>query len=145
MREPLFVVGTDPVLGRLRRMRVPVLVGALLGLLVGIAVHQTTPPTFTAQIAVELPMLRDRIDLNPGGARGAPLSIDTDAQLVLSDPVVQAIATAEQRPERQVRASLVVTARPHSRILVVSYTTRTADFASRTASAGAVLCRDDTR
>lgn len=131
MREPLFVVGTDPVLGRLRRMRVPVLVGALFGLLVGIAVHQTTPPTFTAQVAIELPMLRDRIDLNPGGTRGDTISVDTDAQLVLSDPVVQAVAGGEQRPERQVRAALLVTARPLSRILMVSYTTRTADLAAR--------------
>ncbi len=130
MREPLFVVGSDPVLARLRRLRVPVLVGALLGLGAGVAVHQLTAPTWTAQVVLELPQLRDRIDLNPGGARGQVVSIDTDAQMVLSDPVVRAVAQDEGRPERDVRAAMLVTARPLSRVMLISYTSRSADAAS---------------
>lgn len=138
MRPPLFEVGSDPVLGRLGRLALPAVLGALLGLVAGLGVHQLTPPTYTAQVRVELAGLRDQMDLNPVGSRGQLVSVDTDAQLATSDAVVLAVAAQQQRPVRTVRASLVVTARPVSRILVLSYTARSAQAAQE----GAALAAD---
>lgn len=135
VRPPLFVTGSDPVLGRLRRLVVPVLVGTLLGLLAGIAVHSATPATWTAQVAMELSSVRDRMDLNPTGTRGDLVSFDTDAQLAYSDAVVLAVAVDQQRPVTTVRSSIEVSARPLSRILLLSYTARSPDAAQD----GAVL------
>jgi len=129
VRPPLFDVGSDPVLGRLRRLTLPAVLGALLGLVVGLGVYQLSPPTYTAQVSVELAGLRDQLDLNPGGSRGQLVSVDTDAQLAQSDAVVLAVAALQQRPARTVRASILVTARPASRILVLSYTARSPEAA----------------
>lgn len=135
MAPPLFAVEPGSLTGRLSRLVVPVLVGVLLGLLVGFGVHRSNPATWTAQVAVELTGVRDRMDLNPTGTRGNLVSVDTDAQLVRSDAVVLAVALAQQRPEATVRSALEVSARPLSRIMLLSYTARSPEAAQD----GAVL------
>lgn len=146
MQETLLRNGSDSLFALLRRFRVPVLVGCALGLVIGYLVHQTTRPTWTAQVTVELPLLRDRIDLNPIGDRGDVLSADTDAQIVLSDPVVRAVSAADGSGAAAVRASLQVTARPLSRILLISYTSPSAEGArTGAAAAGSAFLRERER
>lgn len=137
MRPPLFDVGSDTVLRRLRRFAVPAVLGAVLGLLAGLGLHQLTPATWTAQVSVELAGLRDQLDLNPTGPRGQLVSIDTDAQLARSDAVVLAVAVEQQRPPDTVRSSILVTARPLSRVMLLSYTARSPEAAQEGAALAA--------
>ncbi len=138
MRPPLFVVGTDPVLGRVRSHSMLVMGGAVLGLLAGFGVYQQSPETHTATAAVELTSLREQLDLNPVGQRAQWVTLDTDAQLAHSDAVVLAVAAQQQRSTLAVAQSLSVTARPQSRVLLLHYRAKTQEAARQGAQTAAV-------
>jgi len=124
----LTIVTSDAILTRGLRGRAW-LVGGLLGLLVGIGVHWTTPPEYTATTVVELSEAAAIIDLSPVAARPRLLSVDTDAQIVAADDVVSAVAEATGQTEPTVRRSLLVSARPLTRVLEVSYRTSSPEIA----------------
>jgi hypothetical protein len=128
----LTIVTSDAILTRGLRGRTW-LVGAFLGLIAGAGMYVATPPAFTATAVVELAEASPVIDLSPLAARPRLVSVDTDAQIVVSDEVLSAVADATNQPTTVVRRSLVVTARPLTRVIQISY--RTASAA--TARAGA--------
>lgn len=121
MPTRLTLVTSDPILARGLRGR-DWLVGAVLGLLVGMGLYWATPPNYTATAAVELSEAAPTIDISPVGARPRLVSVDTDAQILVGDEVVSAIAQATGTTRSKARTSLAVAARPLTRVLEISFT-----------------------
>lgn len=111
------------------------LAGAVLGLAVGAGLYWTTPAQFRSTTVVELPQTAAAVDLSRLGRRAQPVTADTEAQILGSDQVVDAVARASGDPKRWVRESVTVTARPSTRILEITYTSRTPASATRGADA----------
>ncbi len=130
--RPLFE-GSDPVLTSLWPCRRYVAIGAVIGLLLGAIVYRLTVPIYTASVTVELSEVGDQIDLNPAGGQLDVVTQDTDAQIVRSDVVVQAVSAASGAAPGYVRQALGVSARPLSRVLDIRYT----DVSEKAALAGA--------
>jgi hypothetical protein len=137
MSSRLNVANPDLVMRHLAHGRVW-LAGAALGMVLGGCVFITTPAEFSATAAVELSAVSPTIDL--GAVRGRPKleSVDTDAQMLASDEVVAAVAKASGDPSSWARSSVSVSARTLTRVLEITYTSRT----PRGASAGANSAAD---
>lgn len=114
-------VGGDPVLRYGRQARAWIFGGSLIGLLVGAVLTLTAPTTYHATVAIELSDVSPVVDLNPAGARAKTVTVDTDAQLVLADPVVSSVASDLGVTANQARRSLTLSARPLSRVLEIGY------------------------
>jgi hypothetical protein len=114
------------------------LAGALIGLILGGVFYGRTTPEYTATAAVELSAVSPAVDL--GGVRGRPQmeSVDTDAQMLASDEVVAAVAKASGDPEEFVRKSMGVTARNLTRVLELTYTSKSSKGALAGADSAAV-------
>lgn len=110
-----------------RRHAVALVVATLIGAALGAAFQLGRPATFTASESVLLPSDRSTSSNEP------PVTIDTDAQLVTSDPVLKAVsaATGGTSTHAQVAARLDVTAIPNTRILHIAYTAASPDQALR--------------
>jgi hypothetical protein len=121
MSSRLTFVTSDAIMTRGLRGRTW-LVGGMLGLLVGIGIYYETPPAYTATSVVELASLSPVIDLSPTAGKLPPFTIDSDAQIVTDGQVVSAVAKTTKQPSAKVRRSLAVSARPLTRVLVISYT-----------------------
>ena len=119
--RPLFE-GSDPILASLWPCRRYVALGAVIGLLLGVIVYALTVPIYTASVTIELSEVSDQVDINPAGGQQGMVTQDTDAQIVRSDAVVQAVAAATGAPPGYVRQALGVSARPLSRVLDIRYT-----------------------
>ncbi len=119
--RPLFE-GSDPILASLWPCRRYVAIGAVIGLLIGAIVYALTVPIYTASVTIELSEVSDHVDINPAGGQQGMVTQDTDAQIVRSDAVVQAVAAATGAPPGYVRQALGVSARPLSRVLDIRYT-----------------------
>lgn len=104
-----------------RRVSWSVVVGAIIGALIGGAWFVHRQPTTTATAAVELTSLTAVADLSAVGGKGNIVTVDTDAQLLQSDEVVDAAAHAAVRSRTQARLSLSITARPLTRVLEIGY------------------------
>jgi hypothetical protein len=98
----------------------------MVGIIVGLGVYFTAPTTYSAATAVELTKVAPGLDLNPIAPPPELLTIDSDAQMVDTDEVVSSVAKVTHDPTSHVRASLQVTARPLTRVLVITYTSSTA-------------------
>lgn len=126
------VIGTrDPVFRTLCRRRtwVLALIGAVLGASIGVVLVLTAPKTFKATVAVELASVAPQINLSGAGPKADPVSVDTDAQLVLSDAVVDAVAALGDRSVSQVREHLMVAARPLTQVITITYAASSAEAA----------------
>ncbi len=122
----------DPVL-RFGRRSVPwLLVGLLLGLGVGVLLVARTTPLANASTVVELSAVEPQVDLNSSAPVKA-VTVDTDAQLLTSDEVVQAAGAAAGRSPARARASLGVSAAQITRVITLTYT----DPSPKRAQAGA--------
>ena len=100
------------------RAAVPVVaVGLLLGLGAGALQHVSTPAEQTATVTLELSAVSPLLDLSPSALSGRPVAVDTDAQILLSDQVVDPVAQVSGRTPEQVRDDLGATARPLTRVL----------------------------
>ena len=117
------------------RAAVPaVAVGLLLGLGVGALQHVSTPAEQTATVTLELSAVSPLLDLSPSALSGRPVAVDTDAQILLGDQVVDPVAQVAGRTSEQVRTDLSATARPLTRVLDLHF--RSSDTGSALAGAG---------
>lgn len=107
------------------------LVGAVLGLAVGAGVLLAAPPLSQATAVLEVTPVSP--ELNLSGGQVGTISIDTDAQLLLSDAVVQAVAEAAGQEVGRARRSLSLTAPNLTRVLRITYK----DTSEQAAQAGA--------
>ena len=136
---PLLVGPSDPVL---RMLRAPglwkrVLAGALIGLAAGVVWVVATPKSYRATVAIELSEAAPQVSLTEDGPRGKDVSIDTDALIGSSDPVVESVARAVGQSPSQVREHLAISARPLTRVMTMTFTARSADAATRGAQEAA--------
>lgn len=94
-----------------------ILVASTIGLFVGAGLHavQGTPSTATTRILVPAGDL-----VGVPGAR--PTSLDSDAAIVTSRPVIALVSEKLGKPPHKVQSSLEVGAEPNTRVLLVSYT-----------------------
>lgn len=97
-------------------------IGTVLGAAFGIAWIVSTPVTFEATTALELTSIAPQVNISSVGARPDPVTIDTDAQIATSDPVVRAITENSTRDAADVRANLDVAARPLTDVMTITYT-----------------------
>lgn len=120
---PVVVGEPDPVFRALRARRtwLWVLVGAVLGAAVGAAWLLSSPKTFKATVAIELTDIASTVNLSGVGPKPDAITVDTDAQLVISDSVVNAVASADDRSAEAVRQSLAVSARPLTSVMTITY------------------------
>lgn len=139
------LVNSDPVIATLRTKRGWVLVGlgALIGAIVGMLWLAATPKTYEATVALELTSVAPQINITSVGARPAVVTIDTDAQIVTSDAVVDAVARTSTRDRTQIRDSLRVSARPLTRVMNVTYGADSEAEAIEGASAAAAAFLDE--
>lgn len=138
MRLPMLVGRRDPVMRAGRRAVGSLLVGALVGAGAALAWYVERPTQYTSTIALEITPATAAIDLNPTGPRLDPVTVDTDALIMVSDDVAVAVAAATGGDPHDVARELSVRARPQSRVLELSYTTdRSADAAREGVTAAA--------
>jgi hypothetical protein len=130
-------VGGDVIVTHAGRAKLWVLAGALLGALAGVAWFVTSAPYYQASAIIELSELPSTISLEPGSAPPRAVSIDTDAQIVAGDAVVDAVVEAVGADAATVRSSMTISARALTRVLVVTYTGPNADTARTGAGAAA--------
>lgn len=136
--QPLFRgVDRDPILAHARPARRPALVGVLVGLLAGLAVYLLSPAQYRTVVAIQLTPVAPIVDLSPNAPRIRTVTIDTDAQLLRADRVVDAVAKAEGRDPADVSASMQITARPLSEVLELTYTSDSAEAARAGAATAA--------
>jgi capsular polysaccharide biosynthesis protein len=115
----------------LRNSWAVVLVCVLLGVAVGGAWALLRPSPYTATQSVVLPKAPAYVDSGDG-----PMSIDTYGQLVASQRVLSAVASASHRSLEQVTAELGVTATPNTRVLHIRFTAPTPTAAQDGVEAG---------
>lgn len=136
---PVLVGPSDPVL---RMLRAPglwkrVLVGALIGIAAGVVWVVATPKSYQATVAIELTEASPQVSLTEDGPRGDDVSIDTDALIGSSDPVVESVAREVGQSPSQVREHLGISARPLTRVMTMTFTASTAGDAMRGAQRAA--------
>ena len=139
MTKSPVLVNSDPVITALRSRRGWLLVGlgAAVGAIAGMVWLFATPKTYEATIALELTSVAPQVNINSVGARPDPVTIDTDAQIVMSDAVVDAVARTSSRDRTDVRNSLGVSARPLTRVMNIVYSADSATEAIQGASKAA--------
>lgn len=109
-----------PLLRRVPTLLVIVTLGGLLGL----AAHAHLGGPTRATLRIFVP----EADLNPvPGVR--PLSLDSEAQLLRSDPVLQAAASEIAASPPEIASALHISAEPNTRVLRLSFTHSDADVA----------------
>jgi hypothetical protein len=131
MRLPVLVGERDPVLRAGRRALALMLVGGLVGAAVALGWYVSRPLQYSSTIALELSSVTAAVDLNPTGPQLHPVTVDTDALIMVSDDVATAVARTVGGTPEQTRADLSVRARPQSRVLEITYTTEVSDRAAR--------------
>ena len=131
MRLPTVVGERDPIMRAGARAAVGVVIGAVVGLTVAGALYLSRPVQYSSTVALELTTVTPLVDLNPTGPKIDAVTIDTDAVITASDPVVEAVASASGRDADDVRGALSVRARPLSRVLEITYTTTASAEAAR--------------
>jgi hypothetical protein len=136
---PVVVGPADPVFGvlRTRGFWKRALAGALIGMACGAAWLLATPKTYKATVAMELSESSPQVNLGGIGPEGDDISIDTDALIVSSDAVLSAVAADSDRSLDEIRDHLVVSARPLTRVMTVTYAAASPDAATRGAQAAA--------
>lgn len=131
MRFPTVVGERDPIMRAGARATAGAVVGALVGLTLAGALYLSRPVQYSSTVALELTTVTPLVDLNPTGPKVSAVTIDTDAVLTASDPVVDAVAATSGRDADDVRPALSVRARPQSHVLEITYTTTESADAAR--------------
>jgi hypothetical protein len=142
MSTHLIVVGhRDPVFRALGRRKAWLFaaVGAAMGGVVGALLVFSMPQRYQATVAVELTQISPQVNTSGTGPGAAPVTIDTDAQLVTSDAVVNAIAFTSRQSPSEVRSNLTVAARPLTQVITLTYTDESAGSALSGAQTAAVV------
>ena len=136
---PVLVSNSDPVLTAMRSRRGWRLVGlgAVVGAIAGVVWLFATPKTYEATVALELTSVAPQVNITSVGARPDPVTIDTDAQIVMSDAVVDAVTRTTSRDRTDVRNSLDVSALPLTRVMHITYSADSAPGAIDGASSAA--------
>jgi hypothetical protein len=109
----------------------------VIGAVLGAAYSTRAVPEYRASVYIALPDLPQWVDVDPEPPNAKRTTIDTSANLVFSDPVVEAVATQIGVSIDEARNSLSVSARPLSRAAIVSYTTTDRDTAVAAANLAA--------
>jgi uncharacterized protein involved in exopolysaccharide biosynthesis len=117
---------------RLRRDASLIVTLMVVGLLLGISVVWNSSPMYTSTAAVLLEPIPTAVPLR-GTVDPRAVTIDTQAQLVLSDRVVNEVVSATRLDADEVRSALRVAAFPLSEVLRISATTDDPEV-SRTAA-----------
>jgi uncharacterized protein involved in exopolysaccharide biosynthesis len=123
-----------------------VAVAAAVGALAGLAWAVGHPADYLSVATVQLEPGQTMTALQSGAGRSPTLSIDTDAQLLLSDEVVSAVATAAAMDADAVRDGLSVQAPALSSTLRVGFRAPAADAAqvgAQVAAEALLSARDD--
>jgi hypothetical protein len=94
----------------------------VVGGLVGGLWHRREPQEFTSTTAVLLAPISTYIDLDPSNGAPPQVSIDTDAQIAISDRVVNRITKTTGESAEDTRAAMSLAAPPLSTVLRLSYT-----------------------
>lgn len=110
---------------------------AALGAVSGLAIEQLQPERHRDEVAVELTDLRSYVDLRNDDRTAGRVTVDTTAQLVKSQPVIEAVARATGVPETEAGESIGVSAYPLSRVLIVSFESSDPGVATAGATAAA--------
>lgn len=111
--------------------------GMLVGFGAGWVVLSQQQPMFTASASVLLAPLSSFADTDPAGRSPRLVTIDTDAHLVTSAPVVRRVARATSLPPGEVRSGLSVSAEPLTQVLRISFSAADASRAARGAQVAA--------
>jgi hypothetical protein len=122
--------------GFVRRNVALIAVFTLMGGIVGGAVAMRSPTTF--QSSTPVLMARAPVYVDTQGYNAAPsVTIDTDAQLSQAPSVARAVSRRTGVPEQSVSARVLITAKPLTRVLNVTFQGRTSKISrvgSRTAA-----------
>lgn len=124
------------------RHRVLVVVCGLVGLLIGLLWSAVQPPAFQSTATVQLAPGETRVDLTDTVQRLPLLSVDSDAQMLLSDQVIDAVAQASGVDPTSVADRLSVQAPPASTTLRVGFVAPDPESAERGAEAAALTLID---
>lgn len=121
-----------------RRYLALLCIGMLTGAGVGLVIVLQQQPVYTATARVLLAPLPAHAETTAvDDVTPTLVTIDTDAQLVNSASVVDAVATATGLPEAEVRSALTVTAEPLTQVLRISFVATHAERAAEGAEAAA--------
>jgi len=101
----------------------------IVGAVVGAAYSTRAVPEYRASVYIALPDVPQWVDVDPDLPNAKRTTIDTSANLVFADPVVDTVAKQIGVSVDEARSSLSVSARPLSRAAIISYTTTNADTA----------------
>jgi uncharacterized protein involved in exopolysaccharide biosynthesis len=108
-----------------------------LGALIGVVLALRLPHTYEAAVEVDLPGLPTWVSFDPEEDAPQRTTIDSSAQLVLSDSVVRSVAAVTHLETDEVRQNLRVSAYPLSRVLVPTFRASSAELAVSGADAAA--------
>ena len=114
-----------------------------MGAIAGMVWLFATPKTYEATIVLELTSVAPQVNITSVGARPDPVTIDTDAQIVMSDAVVDAVTRTSSRDRTDVRNSLDVSAVPLTRVMNITYGADSATEAIKGASTAAAAFLDE--
>jgi uncharacterized protein involved in exopolysaccharide biosynthesis len=119
-------------------------IGALaaIGLLVGLALAMSQPASYSATASVVLTPVPKYLTPSTTTLVPPPVTIDTDAQLLQSPPVLTAMADALGGTPADALAHLSVSASPNTRVLHVTVTAASARTASAAANAAVAALGD---
>jgi hypothetical protein len=125
-----------------RRHRTPIAVAMVIGVLVGLMLALLQPSTFSATASVALTPVPVYVAPSVSDLAPPPVTIDTDAQLVRSSPVLAAVGRALGVDDARSEEHITVTASPNTNILHVTVTAADAREAARAADAAALALVD---
>jgi hypothetical protein len=108
-----------------------------IGALIGVGFALRLPSAYEAAVEIDLPGLSTWVNFDPEEDAPQHTTIDSSAQLVLSDSVVRSVAAVTHLETDEVRHNLSVSAYPLSRVLVPTFRASSAALAVSGADAAA--------
>jgi hypothetical protein len=106
----------------LLRSRIAVIaVIAVLGVLVGVALALRLPPEYQATASIELPETPTWVSIDPAVKPPPHTTIDSNAQLLFSAPVVNHVSAVTHLSMSKVTDGLSVSAYPLSNVLIATF------------------------
>ena len=120
-----------------RRHLVLIVAGMLLGTAGGVLYLRAEPVSYTATTEVLLAPLPTHARTDASVRDPRPVTIDTDAAILESSPVVRAVRDATGLADARIHEALTVDAQPLSEVLRVSFTDTRADRAEHGSEAAA--------
>lgn len=127
-------VTTGMLRGTLRHRAGLIVLCALLGLLAGWAFARTQLPVYTATTQVYVYPLTGN-PYSPGGINDELTSLETEAEIVGSDAVLEDVSGTTEISESELKRNLQVSVPPNTQLLDISYEAEDSEKAQATAEA----------